>query len=262
MTETERAESYEAFWDLYVQSVFPQIKAATDPGAERLHWPGDEWGTPEIWQKIYEMVFAPEIGPDTVRVVEIGPGAGKYTAMVLDRQPGARLLAFDVSPAYLSVMTERLAPAIAAGRLEAIRLEPEWDHLARAIEARGWGGSVDLLFSIDAMVHVDLQYLIAYWLCAARVMRPGGRMIMSVADATSPHGFEKLMADVPTYFAAQGKVTSKFEWLSPSLVETVLNKIGFDVRFFPKLAGRDCWFVATRRSATAASGTDPARSGG
>ncbi|MGE0724558.1 MAG: trans-aconitate 2-methyltransferase, partial [Alphaproteobacteria bacterium] len=204
MSKTEQADSYEAFWDLYVQSVFPQIRAATDPAAERLRWPGDEWGTPEIWEKIYEMVFAPAIQPSTARIVEIGPGAGKYTAMVLDRQPAARVLAFDVSPAYLQVLAERLAPAIAAGRLEAIRLEPEWDHLARAIEARGWGGSVDLLFSIDAMVHVDLQYLVAYWTCAARVLRPGAALIMSVADATSPHGFAKLMADVPTYFAAQG----------------------------------------------------------
>ena len=147
------------------------------------------------------------------------------------------------------MLEERLAPAITAGRLSTARLLPEWDHLARLVEGRGWQGSVDLVFSIDAMVHVDLQYLVAYWMAAATALRPGGRMIMSVADATSPHGFEKLMADVPTYFATQGKITSKFEWLCPPMVAHVLDRLGFDVRFFPKLAGRDCWFVATRRPA-------------
>ena len=34
----------------------------------------------------------------------------------------------------------------------------------------------------------------------------------------SLEAFEKLMADVPTYFATQGKITSKFEWLCPPMV--------------------------------------------
>ena len=243
---TERADDYGQYWDLYVRSIFPQIRAH-DPAGDRLAWPGDEWGTPEIWERIYQMVFAPEFDPPPARAVEIGPGAGKYTGMVLDHCPTAEILAVDVSPAYLAVLEERLAPAIAAGRLATARLLPEWDHLARLVAERGWRGSVDLVFSIDAMVHVDLQYLVAYWMAAADALRPGGKMIMSVADATSPHGFEKLMADVPTYFATQGKITSKFEWLCPPMVAHVLDRLGFEVRFLPKLAGRDCWFVATRR---------------
>jgi SAM-dependent methyltransferase len=251
---TEKADDYAQYWDLYVQSIFPQIRAAHDPAAERLRWPGDEWGTPDVWDKIYAMVFAPELDPPPARAIEIGPGAGKYTAMVLDHCPAVELLALDVSPAYLAVLAERLAPAIAAGRLSTAQLLPECDHFSRLVEARGWQGSVDLVFSIDAMVHVDLQYLVAYWMASAKALRPGGRMIMSVADATSPYGFEKLIADVPTYFATQGKITSKFEWLCPPMVQHVLDRLGFDVRFFPKLAGRDCWFVATRRAEAAAIG--------
>ncbi len=243
----ERAEDYGEYWDLYVRSIFPQIQAAHDPAVERLLWPGDEWGTPDIWEKIYAMVFAPELDPPPRLAIEIGPGAGKYTAMVLEHCPAVEILALDVSQAYLSVLAERLAPAIAAGRLTTARLLPEWDHFARLVAERGWVGKVDLVFSIDAMVHVDLQYLMAYWMAAAQALRPGGRMIMSVADATSPHGFEKLVADVPTYFGAQGKITSKFEWLCPPMVAHLLDRLGFDVRFHPKLAGRDCWFVATRR---------------
>ncbi|MCC7276141.1 MAG: class I SAM-dependent methyltransferase [Alphaproteobacteria bacterium] len=256
---TERADSYGDYWDLYVRSIFPQIRAERDPAAERLLWPGDEWGTPDIWSKIFEMVFVPELDPGLARAVEIGPGAGKYTAMVLERYPLATVLAADVSAAYLAVLADRLAPAVAAGRLALIRLEPDWDQFRRIAAERGWEGTVDLVFSIDAMVHVDLQFLVAYWMGAAAMLRPGGKMIMSVADATSPHGFDKLIADVPTYFAAQGKITSKFEWLCPPMVAHVLDRLGFDVRFVPKLAGRDCWFVATRRAVTPASATGPAR---
>ncbi|BBK30176.1 methyltransferase family protein [Stella humosa] len=260
---TERADDYGQYWDLYVQSIFPQLRAHNDPAAQRLHWPGDEWGTPEIWDKIYAMVFQPELDPLPARAIEIGPGAGKYTAMVLDHCPAVEILALDVSAAYLAVLEERLAPAIAAGRLATARLLPQWDHFDRLVAERGWQGSVDLVFSIDAMVHVDLQYLVAYWLAAARALRPGGKMIMSVADATSPHGFDKLLADVPTYFDTQGKISAKFEWLSPPMVAHVLDRLGFDVRFFPKLAGRDCWFVATRRAdpapLTPASATGPGR---
>ncbi|MGE0717900.1 MAG: methyltransferase [Alphaproteobacteria bacterium] len=255
---TEHADDYGRYWDLYVREVFPQIRAERDPAARHLLWPGDEWGTPDIWSRIFEMVFLPELDPGLARAVEIGPGSGKYTAMVLDRYPGAAVVAADVSAAYLTVLGERLAAAVAAERLTLARLEPQPDHLRRIVAERGWDGAVDLVFSIDAMVHVDLQYLVAYWIDAAAMLRPGGKMIMSVADATSPHGFDKLIADVPTYFPHQGRITSKFEWLCPPMVEHVLGRLGFDVRFIPKLAGRDCWFVATKR-AVSPSATGPAR---
>jgi len=244
---TERAKTYAEFWDRYVRDVFPEIRKATDPDATHLLWPGDEWGTPDIWSKIFEIAFAPALPERLERAIEIGPGSGKYTEMVLNRCPAARILAFDVSSIYLDVLRARCAEAIAAGRVEPLLLDQSPDGLARATEARGWGGTVDFAFSIDAMVHVDLQYLVAYWIALHRVLRPGGTMLMSVADATSPLGYRKLIDDIPTYFAAQGEVTSKFEWLSPALVEDLLGRIGFDVRFIPKLSGRDCWFVATRR---------------
>ena len=88
-----------------------------------------------------------------------------------------------------------------------------------------------------------------YWLSAHELLRPGGKLIMTVADATRDVGFKKLIADIDTFFPAQGRPSSKFEWLSPDLVNCVLGRIGFDVieAPFPE-PRRDYWFVATKRA--------------
>ena len=54
------------------------------------------------------------------------------------------------------------------------------------------------------MVHVDLQYLAAYFTTAAICLRPGGKLVMTLADATSAKGREKLLRDIPLYFPKQG----------------------------------------------------------
>ncbi len=239
-----RDQTYGERWDTYVTRDHEQLKA--DMGST-WEWVGDEWGSSEKARAMFERLFLDALPLATTRFVELGSGAGKYSSLVLDAFPKAKLLCFDVSREFLKVLDARCAGAVTEGRLESHLIPGDDKFVLNTIKEAGWRGQLECFFSIDAMVHVDLQYLIGYWLTAALTLKPGGSLIMSVADATTDRGFEKLVADLPLMFPSMGSVSLKFEWLSPDLVRNVLQRLGFSVRFLD-LNERDCFFVATLES--------------
>ena len=89
------------------------------------------------------------------------------------------------------------------------------------------GREVDAVYSIAAMVHVDLQYLMAYLVTAAAVLRPGGKLTLSLATAATDAGFQKLVEDVGNFWEAQADPagSSKFEWFSGTMVESLLPRL-------------------------------------
>jgi predicted O-methyltransferase YrrM len=231
---SDKPQTYGDFWDKYVE----RYKPTPDKP-----WPGDEWANEGRWRLLFEKAFVKHLPPNTA--FEIGPGSGKYALLFLEHYPGARVIAADISPAYLEILKQRCATEIAAGSVLPEIIGVDHDCVVNLSHKHGIEpGELDVLFSIDAMVHVDLQYLMAYWLGAAAMLRQGGKMIMTVADATSDAGFRKLIAKVPEQFGLQDRQTAKFEWLCPELVEKVLNRIGFSVVFLPGVG--DCCFVATK----------------
>lgn len=237
-------EQYGSYWDFYVEREFPELVQHDASGNIAFVWPGDEWGDEKFWRHTFEVLFKQHLPPESTRFVEIGPGSGKYALMVLEAFPKATVAAFDVSKAYLKVLEKRCAPLIEQGRLRPFVIDDRPDVIDRGAEQLGWAGEIDCLYSMDAMVHVDLQYLMAYWLSASRMLRIGGKMIMSVADATNPGGFEKLLREIPVYFPMQGKMGPKFEWLSPQLVEHLLGRLGFVLEASHSFNHRDFYFVA------------------
>lgn len=243
---SNKPETYADYWDGYVRH-FPKRKGAY---GEHVEWPGDEWGTPQNWKLLFSDLFLTKIDAAPKTAIEIGPGAGKYTLLFLDAYPAVRVLALDVSRAYMQILEERCAGQIAAGRLHTALIDEDHRAVTNVAARNGIGsGELDVLFSIDAMVHVDLQYLMAYWISARELLRPGGKLIMTVADATREGGFTKLVNDVPRLFPMQGRASDKFEWLCPQLVESVLGRLGFTVEAPErKPARRDYCFVATKRA--------------
>ena len=105
------------------------------------------------------------------------------------------------------------------------------DEMLIDLRSCGWERRVDGFFSINAMVHIDLQYLIAYLITAGLTLRPGGKLVMTLANAVSDLGFEKLVRDLSWTFPVQGRPlgSGKFEWLSPDIVESLLPRLGFDI---------------------------------
>src|SRR5262249_45352723 len=103
---------------------------------------------------------------------EIGPGAGRYSALVVGRV--GRLLCLDVSEKFIALARERLRAHIETGRVafEVLGLE-DCNEASRILARHGLLGSTDLVFSVDSMQHVELHTLIAYLIAAARALRPG-----------------------------------------------------------------------------------------
>ena len=242
---------YGQSWDNYIAEDFDKMKR------EDSVFPGDEWGTPAWWDICYQRLLERAGAPDWKQVVEIGPGSGKYTALLLERSP-CNILAFDVSAEFMRIMEGRLADFITGKRLQTTLISCESaDEMLSKLEAIGWRDQVDAFVSIDAMVHVDLQYLAAYFVTAAICLRPGGKLVMTLADATSARGREKLLRDIKLYFPKQGTTSLKFEFLSPDIVRSTLEALGFRIELLehdsptPE-AARDMFLIAEKM------GNDPA----
>ena len=239
------ASYYGESWDHYVAEVFDKMKR------EDSVFPGDEWGNPVWWDICYKRLLERAGAADWNQVVEIGPGSGKYTALLLERT-ACNILAFDVSTEFMKIMKARLADFVAANRLQTSHmLCDQADEMLSKIEEAGWRGQVDAFVSIDAMVHVDLQYLAAYFTTAAICLRPGGKIVMTLADATSAKGREKLLRDIHLYFPKQGGMSLKFEFLSPDIVRSTLGALGFRIELLehdsptPETA-RDIFLIAEK----------------
>jgi hypothetical protein len=140
----------------------------------------------------------------------------------------ASLRAYDVSPEFLDVCAERCQGYIDEERLSLHLLDSDRaDQMLSELAECGWRRKVDGFFSIDAMVHVNLQDLIVYLLTAGAVLKPGGHLILTVADATTEIGLKKLVEDIAFYYRAD--VPGKFEWISPQIVETLMPRLGFSL---------------------------------
>lgn len=211
---------FAAAWDEYA--------ARSKPSAGR--WPGDEWGSPELWRAWFQRLMVPAGVAQWRRAVEIGQGGGKYTALVLEA--GCHeVMACDVSKQFLDVCAKRFAQEVADGRL---RLRPiaEDDPYALQAAARDadWLGTIDAIYSIDTLVHVEFTAIAAYLLAATELLRIGGHVILTFADGTSDAGFRKLVADADRTIKDRGHPrTGCFRWISPELARSTASRMGFDV---------------------------------
>jgi SAM-dependent methyltransferase len=236
-----RASFHGRIWNRYVRHAL-----AADPGTR----PGDEWGSAAVWGWRFGALFEPAGVAEWRTALEIGPGTGKYTRLVLERSP-ALVHCLDVSRAFLGLLEQELAAFVAAGRVRPALLGGERpDEVLAYCETQGLRRRLDAVFSVDAMVHVDLQYLVAYLVTAALCLREGGALVMTLADPTTTRGFEKLLDDVRRYYPKQGRPTPKFEWVSRDIAVAVLERLGFrilrcDTPAPPGGAARDLFVVAT-----------------
>ena len=218
-------ETQAQVWDRYATEDFPRLRAANP----RMAWPGDERGDAAVWQAIFDRAFVPAGVAGWAHAVEIGVGGGKYTDRALRANPALRLLGFDISPKLLEAAAERLAGPVAAGRLSLHRIGPAPDGVLAEVAAAGLVRRLDAVFSLDALVHADTTDLAAHVMTAALALRPGGCLVMTVADPTSEGGFAKLLGDIGTFWGLQGGASRRFGWTSPEIVNYLLTALGFDI---------------------------------
>jgi hypothetical protein len=214
-------------WDSYVDTWTERNRSG---GFGEIHdWPGDEWSDPIFWENLYQQLFVPAGVKDWQRAVEIGPGSGKYTLKVLSGSSTC-IRAYDVSERFLKVCESRCDEWIKQDRLSLHQLAgARANEMLADLDACNWRRTVDAFYSIDAMVHVDLQYLIVYLITAGLALKPGGKVILTLADVTTDLGFKFMLESIEWTYPAQGDPSGKFEWLSPGIVRSVLPRLGFEV---------------------------------
>jgi methyltransferase family protein len=240
---SERQSSYSRHWDNYVDADWDIVQSRTDG---ELEWPGDEWGNPEAWEHIFKTLFVQHGEVDSwQRAVEVGQGSGKYTVKVL-RNPEVSVRAYDVSASFLEVCTERCREEVEAGRLSP-RLLDVGSPGFLLDDLRDWRRNVDAFYSIDAMVHVDLQYLMAYLVTAAAVLREGGKLILTMTTTSTDEGFQRLLSDIKVYWGSQAEPggSGKLEWVNGKMLEELLPRLGFEIDFLREPTGIYTLLVAS-----------------
>ena len=246
---------YSDIWDTYVTEGFQRVKGAPAPADRALHrwqvlntrdrsfqWPGDEWGSTDDVRCVLDACVFPFIDRPDPHLVELGTGAGRYTEQILDRYDRGRISAFDVSQKFLDQLGARCATAMNAGRLELTLLDDDPMQIVKTLG--DYAGTVDAMVSFDAMVHVDLHTLVMYWICAARLLREGGYVVMSLADCMTENGLLKLVFDSPGVYRLKGAAGPHFQWTSANAVCYLLGELGFDILQASSLNGRDNHVVA------------------
>ncbi|MBU8545415.1 MULTISPECIES: methyltransferase [Roseomonadaceae] len=236
--------------DLYLSArlVFPDraaaFRAALRPAAAPAGPPASyaEWWDREVPRALAghagrppaEALLAQLLVPAEVETwrhaIEIGPGDARYTAALLRSQPRLRLTVFDVSDRVMQAAAAKLSLHVEEGRLGFLPIDPlHPDGMLAAFEREHLARTVDAVVSIDALMHVDLQYLVGYWLNAALLLKPGGWLAFSLADPTTAEGFARLLHDLPEAVAGPGQVGTRLEYHSFGLLRPLLERFGFDI---------------------------------
>jgi len=151
---------------------------------------GEEWTESEAWKTgLVEDVLLPNI-PAGGTVLEIGPGAGRWSAILAERC--VRLGVVDVAQKPLETVAKRLAGADNVDYL-----------LTEGASLLGVGDrKVDAVWSFDVFVHIAPADQAAYLSEIARVLRPGGVAAIHHADGRD-----------------RGAVPSRAGWRAPMTVE-------------------------------------------
>jgi len=239
----KKVRSYSEDWDEYVEnfSKYSQ-RDPTNKGRKDLEYPGDEWGKPEQWEALTNKFLKPFLPRENGVIVEIGPGSGKYTLKLVDK--AKKIVCFDVSKKFVQIARQRLAPYVKEGRVE-FEMLGLWNcnEIVQVLEKKNLAGEVDLFFSIDSMVHVELHTLAAYFINAAKSLRTGGYLVMGVASCTNERGFDRLLEETPWCYGGM-RPSHQFYFLSRDIVYTLMEKMGFEIVEYEEI--RDIYFTAKK----------------
>jgi hypothetical protein len=179
------------------------------------------------------------------KLIELAPGAGKQSRLVLEHYADPYILAFDVSARFLDAYARTLGDEIGR-RVFPQQLGEDHREIVHAVQRHGLSRKIDALYSLDSMVHVDFQQLMNFVITALFVLRKRGVIVMDLADMDSEAGFERLIADAPTHYARHGAPSAKFMFVHRAMVESALPRLGFEVAFRPHPLG-NLLLVATLR---------------
>lgn len=136
---------------------------------------GDEWTPSMEWKaSLVERVLKPRVAEGSV-VVEIGPGAGRWTEHLVPL--AAEYTGIDLSKTCVEVCARKFAGAGNA------RFRTNAGNDLPGVA----DGSVDVIWSFDVFVHINLVDIGSYLEEFRRVLKPGGRAVIH-HGTTAGHG--------------------------------------------------------------------------
>jgi SAM-dependent methyltransferase len=147
---------------------------------------GEEWSLSDEWKAaLIDDVIGRWI-PRGSKVVEIGPGAGRWSEALASR--ASRLILVDISERPLELCRERLSTA---SNVEYV--------LSAGTELPGIAnGSIDAVWSFDVFVHLAPRDQAAYLEEIGRALAPGGVAVVHHSDGRN-----------------RGELPSRYGWRAP-----------------------------------------------
>lgn len=226
---------YEQGWDSYSETWESSVKSNT------MHHLGDEWGSPDLTETVLVRFVLPFLPPDA-RILEIGCGGGKYSEKL---QPLAKeLTCGDVSQKMLDRTRARVKDAenVRYVHLNGIDLEPLQDD------------SMDLVFSFDCFVHIDMEDVYCYLLEIRRVLRAGGVGVLHLANLNSVGGWAKFVKEARLN-RGPNKHFDRFRFLTWEIVDKMRESLGLELLTSWREPWRDLLLVFRKPPAADGAGT-------
>jgi len=221
--------AYAKAWDsMRARGEIPDLDPAR---ATDLEYLGDEWSLMEddtfsygvnprsvktFGEYLRTSLLAPYLTGHDLRIMEIGPGGGRLTSLLL---PYARqIYAVDISAAMLEHLRARFSnePRIVPILTDGTNID--------GIEP----ASLDATVSFDAFVHLEPWEIFRYLEITHRLLRTGGVAIIHFSDVETPIGFKLFCAQVPSV-VRRGLDCATFSVMSKSIMREFLLKLGFEV---------------------------------
>lgn len=152
-----------------------------------------------------------------LRILELGPGGGRLTELLLPR--AARLYAVDISSEMLTRLSRRFA---GSNKLEYVLSDgvtiPE-------IPA----GTIDAAVSFDCFVHIEPWETLNYLRTMHTLLKPGGVGLLHCSDIETPIGFEFFLAQLAETRRTGERPYWGFAPMCKSMLRSFLDGLGFRV---------------------------------
>jgi ubiquinone/menaquinone biosynthesis C-methylase UbiE len=137
---------------------------------------GDEWTPSADWKEAFRRGVLERYVPAAARVLEIGPGAGRWTGYLAER--AAQLTAVDISSSCIELCREKFGHL---GNVEFLVTSGE--ALPGVPDT-----AIDCIFSFDVFVHINRREVGQYVAEFRRVLKPGGRGIIHHGNVAGAGG--------------------------------------------------------------------------
>jgi SAM-dependent methyltransferase len=186
------------------------VERAQQAGMDVNDWEERSLGWMPCLPALERIVF-PCLRPDW-RVIEVGPGTGRFSRHIAARLPRGELWLVDHSIWMVGFLGRyfRDAPNVK------VALN---DGYVLPFEAGGWA---DLVFSAGTLVALKLGAIELYAREFNRVLKPGGRVIFDYIDPGTPEGWRHLTSQSPF-------LRSVYTYHAASAMEKVFTSTGFRI---------------------------------